>query len=145
MNDDLENQVQCSQLFDAEEDEVVDELLSALRSARFENLKLNYERGELSAERTDLVSDHDPTSPDQESTVTYALAASWAADDNLVELILTVDEVGGCAADSKSLEICQEVMSVLRFKLPLVPDPNNPDRTHANRAEYNSLHAEFGS
>ena len=78
--------------FLAEEDDVIDALLSILRLDKWENFQMHYETGTLSAERTDLHV-HSEDDGALEVPVTFAMQASWTdVEDGQFDLMIGVEE-----------------------------------------------------
>ncbi len=66
-------------------------LLSILKRDRWEELKMHYETGTLTAERTELRL-HEVDGQKEEFPVTFALSVSWFESDKQVEIMVEITE-----------------------------------------------------
>jgi len=115
------SQASITLAFRADEDDLIDELLTTLKRDTWENLEMHYELGHLSAERTDLIM-HDFDGEEEEVPLTFALAASWFASDGEVELMVEVNEAEHDWTDYQCQQLCTSIMTALSAKFPTVSD-----------------------
>jgi len=106
------SQASFTKVFAAGEDDIVDSLLSILKVDRWENLKLQYEGGSMSAERTELRTD---TFEDvkEEVPVTFALTASWFESDAETEIMVAIVESEYEWSQDECSTICDSILSGL--------------------------------
>jgi len=113
-----------TRIFVGAEDDVLDELLSILRREKWENLSLHYERGGLSAERTDM-HDHELDGTSEELPLTLALAATWFSADDQVEIMLEIDEPDYDWTDEICAEVGSKLMQEMSGKFKTVTSEDN--------------------
>ena len=110
--------------FVAPEDDVIDELLSLIKRDKWENLELHYERGSLTAERTDMVTrDYDGETEDV--PLTFALCATWFSADDEVELMIEIDEPECDWTESACHDVAAKFIQELSSKIPALTDKDN--------------------
>lgn len=91
-----------------EADDLVDEILSALKKFQWTNLKMNYELSTLCATRT--VEGIERLAA---SAVTYVLTAKWTEQEEEVELTIAVENHDGRSTAASCQQYCREMMDSL--------------------------------
>jgi hypothetical protein len=118
----FEPQANCrasfTQTFLGDEDEIVDTILSILRRDGWENLKMHYESGSLSAEKTDLRT-RSTDDGKSEEPLTFALSASWFSSEDAVELMVEVTETEQEWSQDECASIVESILIGLKNRFPL--------------------------
>lgn len=125
------SQASWTHTFRGSEDDVVDALLSLLRRDQWENLKLHYEHGTLSAERTELRK-HTENSETDEYPVTFAIAVSWFESDGDTEVMVEVTETEFDWTQDECSTICESIKTALRYTFPMLnsaPSTSNSEES----------------
>ncbi len=113
------SQASFTQVFRGTEDDVIDALLSVLKRDRWENLKLHYENGTLTAERTELRIHTGPNGEKDEYAVTFAMATSWFESDGEVEIMVDISEMEFDWTQDECGAMVESILTALRFTFPL--------------------------
>ena len=90
-----------------EADDLVDEILSALKKYRWSDVKMKYELGTLSASVVEKKGEH------KTADSTYVLSCKWEEQEEEVELTLSVETQSTESAPEQCQKYCQELMDSL--------------------------------
>lgn len=118
------SQASISRVFVADEDDLVDALLSVLRRDGCENLKMHYEAGTLTAEKT-LLRVHAANQSKEEVALIFGIAASWAESEGEVELVIGVTETEFDWSQDECTSLCESIIKALEVSFQTIVDVEN--------------------
>jgi hypothetical protein len=113
------NQASFTKTFAGNEDDIVDGLLSILKRDRWEELKMHYETGTMTAELTELRI-RDVGGQKEELPLTFALSVSWFETDKEVEVMVEVTEPEYDWTQDECDAICNSILEAMKVTLKTV-------------------------